>query len=213
MSAKRWFGLVLVGCVLSGIPSGEVGAQGGPADMFQRSYDAEATGKLADALASLDGLPSPQKDGYVALLRRGWLLYKLGRNAEAIDAYNKASAIEPRSVESRVGALLPQMASRRWADVETTAKDAIKIDPSNYLANLRLAYATYNLARYAEAAVLYRKLAELYPSDVDVRSGLGWALLKSGKAGDAVKEFRQVLEVAPKHALSREGLTAAGVAN
>lgn len=213
MNAKRWFVLVVIGCALSGVPSGEAGAEGGGADLFQRSYDAEAAGKLQDALGSLDVLPLPQKDGYVAQLRRGWLLHKLGRNAEAIDAYNKASAAEPRSVESRVGALLPQMAMRRWADVEATAKDALKIDPTSYLANLRLAYACYNLARYAEAQGLYRKLAEMYPSDVDVRSGLGWSLLKMGKGGDAAKEFRQILEVAPKHALAREGLTASGAAH
>lgn len=211
MNAKRWFGLMVIGAALLGAPSREVAAQSGPADVFQRSYDAEAVGKVQEALTALDGLPAPQKDGYVAVLRRGWLLYKLGRNAEAMDAYSKASALEPKSVESRVGALLPQMALRRWADVETTAKDAIRIDPSNYLANLRLAYAVYNLGRYAEAAGHYKRLAEMYPSDVDVRSGLGWSLLKSGKAAEAAKELKGVLEIAPKNALAKEGLAATGI--
>ena len=101
-----------------------------------------------DALAALDALPSPQHDGYVAQLRRGWLLYKLGKHAEAIDAYGRAIALEPRSVEARVGALLPAMALRRWADVEAGAREVLKLDPGNYLANLRLAFAVYNQGRY-----------------------------------------------------------------
>ncbi|MDC0682867.1 MULTISPECIES: tetratricopeptide repeat protein [Sorangium] len=213
MRASRWFFVMLVGCALSGVPSGAAEAEGRPADLFQLSYDAEAAGKVQDALAALDRLPAPQKDGYVAELRRGWLYHKLGRNKEAVDAYGRASALEPRSVESRVGALLPQMALRRWADVEATARKALQLDPANYLASLRLAFALYNLARYPEAATIYGRLAEMYPSDVEVRSGLGWSLLKMGKGGDAARELRRVLDIAPKHALARDGLRAAGVSN
>lgn len=209
MRARPWFLLMVMGCALSGFLPAEAGADGGAADVFQKSYDAEATGKTQEALTSLDQLPAPQKDGYVAQLRRGYLLTKLGKNSDAVDAYTKASALEAKSVEARVGAMAPLLALKRWSDVETTAKEVLKTDASSYLANLRLAYAYYNLARFAEAAVVYRKLADMYPSDVEVRSGLGWSLLKSGKAADATKEFQAILEIAPKHALAREGLTAA----
>lgn len=213
MRAKPWFILVVMACGLSGLSAGEAGADPGAADTFQKSYDAEATGKTQDALTALDQLPAPQKDGYVAQLRRGWLQYKLGKNTESVEAYNKASAAEPKAVEPRLGVLLPLIALKRWADVETNAKEALKLDPASYNANLRLAFAYYNLARHAESAALYKKLAELYPADVEVRDGLGWALLKAGKASDAILEFRKVLEIAPKNTLAREGLTAAGVAN
>jgi tetratricopeptide (TPR) repeat protein len=199
---------MVVGCALSGLLPAEAGADGGAPDLFQKSYDAEALGKVQDALTALDQLPAPQKDGYVAQLRRGWLEYKLGKNTEAVDAYNKASALQTSSVESRVGALAALMAARRWSEVEAPAKEVLKNDPGNYLANLRLAFAYYNLARYAESAALYKKLADMYPGDVEVRSGLGWALLKGGKAADAMKEFQAILEIAPKNALAREGLSA-----
>jgi tetratricopeptide (TPR) repeat protein len=207
MNAKHWISLALVTCALG---SGIALADGGAGDQFQRSYDAEAVGKPQDALTALDSLPAPQHDGYVAQLRRGWLLYKLGKFAEASDAYAKAVALEPRSVEARVGALLPAMALRRWADVEAGAREAVKLDPGNYLANLRMAFAVYNLGRYPEAVTLYRKLLEGYPSDVEVRSGLGWSLLKAGKGVEAAAEFRAVLDVAPRNTLAAEGLKALG---
>lgn len=209
MSSKRWISLALLAIAL-GCGVAEAGADGGAPEQFQKSYDSEAQGKVGDALAALDAMPGSARDGYVAQLRRGWLLYKLGKNVEAIDAYTKAIAIAPRSVEARVGVLLPAMALRRWADVEGGAREALKLDPGNYLANLRLAFAVYNLGRYPEAAGLYKKLAESYPSDVDVRGGLGWALLKSGKAADAAVEFRTVLDVSPRNALAADGLKATG---
>ena len=86
----------------------------------------------------------------------------------------------------------------------------LKIDPASYLGNLRLAFAVYNLGRYPEAATLYRRLGEMYPSDVDVRDGLGWSLLKMGKPAEAAVELRAVLEVAPRNALALDGMKAAG---
>ena len=210
MKTTRWISLALISLSLGACVAAEAMAEGGAADQFQRSYDSEARGSTAEALAALDALPSPQHDGYVAQLRRGWLLYKLGKHTEAIDCYGKAVAIEPRSVEARVGALLPAMALRRWIDVEAGAREVLKLDPGNYLANLRLAFAVYNQGRYGESADLYRRLSEAYPSDVDVRSGLGWALLKAGKQDEAATELRAVLDVAPRHVLATEGMKALG---
>ncbi|WP_394845329.1 tetratricopeptide repeat protein [Pendulispora brunnea] len=210
MSAKRWFALMLLGCAFSGVVPAGADPQPNPQELFQRSYDAEAVGKLQDALLPMDALPAGARNGYVAQIRRGWLLYKLGRHAEAVDAYSKASALEPRSVESRLGVLAPKIAMRRWSDVESTAREALKLDPNNYSANAKLAFAYYNLGRYAEAATVYKKITDAYPGDIDIRSGLGWSYLKASKAGDAIREFRRILEVAPKHTLAREGLSAAG---
>ena len=209
MNTKHWIAVALVGVSLGcGIAS--AGADGGAGDQFQRSYDAEAMGKTQDALGALDALPAPAHDAYVAQLRRGWLLYKLGKHPEAVEAYGKAIALEPRSVEARVGALLPAMALRRWADVESGAREALKLDPGNYLASLRMAFAVYSLGRYPDAAAMYRKLLDAYPSDVEVRSGLGWSLLKSGKGGEAAAQFRAVLEISPRNALAAEGMKAMG---
>lgn len=209
MKANKWMGIAVLAAAL-GCGVAQAGADGGAADQFQRSYDSEAVGKLHDAIAALDALPQPQQVGYVAQLRRGWLLYKMGKHAESVEAYARAIAQEPRSVEARVGVLLPAMALRRWSDVEIGAKEAIRLDPGNYLANLRLAFAVYNLGRYAESAAVYKRLSEGYPSDVEVRAGLGWALLKSGKPAEAAAEFRTVLEVAPKNQLALDGLKASG---
>jgi tetratricopeptide (TPR) repeat protein len=189
MNAKRWMLLVVAVSALC-VGAVRVASADAAADLFQKSYDSEALGKLTDALAALDRLPASRREGYVGQLRRGWLLYRLGKHAEAIDAYNRAIALQAGAVEARVGVLLPQLSLRRWIDAEANARAVLRIDPGNYFANLRLAFTVYSLGRYGEAEPLYRKL---------------------GKAAEAAREFREVLLFAPQNALAIDGLKACGV--
>jgi tetratricopeptide (TPR) repeat protein len=178
-------------------------------EQWQRSYEREAAGQLAEALAALDALPQGRKGEYLALARRGWLLYRLGRSDAAVDAYQRAAAAAPGAVEPRVGLLLPLSALRRWNELAAAAKEVLSLEPRSYYGTLRLAFAHYNLGRFGEAATLYAQLKASYPSDLEVRSGLGWSLLKQGKTAEAAREFRELLAVSPRHALGRQGLDAA----
>lgn len=209
MNAKRWVVLAATVATLGGSVVRVASAES-DAELFQKSYDSEAIGKVSDALAVLDRLPVERRDAYVGQFRRGWLLHKLGRSADSIDPYNRAIALEPGGVEARAGMLLPLMALRRWADAETTAREVLRRDPGNYLATLRFAFTVYSLGRFTEAEAAYRRVLELYPSDVDARAGLGWSLVKLGKLADAAKEFRSVLAMSPRSALASDGLKATG---
>lgn len=174
---------------------------------YQASYDHEAAGRFAEALAAL---PAGEQESYLGRLRRGWLLYRAGRYAESVAAYRQAIALESGSVEARVGSLLPLIALRRWDEVEQAARAALDVDPANYLAGLRLAFAVYNRGRYAEAEALYRRVLGRYPSDADARSGLGWSLLKQGKRPEARQAFLAAARAAPRSPTVIDGLAAAG---
>lgn len=177
-------------------------------DYFQRSYDQEAAGHDQEALDALDKLSPGRKGSYVAVLRKGWLRYRLGRNAAAAEDYNKAIAMAPKAVEPRLGILLPLLADRQWALVERHARDVLKLDPENYLATLRLAFALFSENKLMEAQPLYRKLVEGYPSDTEARVGLGWTLLKLQRSKEAGAVFKAVLEFAPKNRLAQQGWAA-----
>jgi len=177
---------------------------------FQESYDQEAMGHDQQALAALDKL-SPDKNGsYVAYLRKGWLQYRLGKNGPAIEAYSKAITLAPKAIEPRLGILLPMLAEKQWVAAEKNAREILKLDPENYLATLRLAFALYSQNKFAESQPLYQKLVDGYPGDAEARSGLGWTFLKQGKTKEAAVVFRALLGFAPKNALGQQGLAAAG---
>jgi len=231
MKMGQWFALafLMIGCSKSSIerdpaeaaslgspPSDETqillpGAPPAPppeATAFQKSYDDEAAGKVDAAFADLEALRPTGNAGYVLELRRAWLLYQLTKHAEAIAAYGRAAQLAPGAVEPKLGALAPLAALRKWGEVVTTAGEVLAKDPGNYAARLRLAFAQYSQAKFADAESSYRALATQYPSDVEVRSGLGWALLKLGKTGDAQTVFAEILTVAPKNTLALEGVAA-----
>ncbi len=178
------------------------------ADYFQESYDQEAAGHDQEALGALDKLSPGKKGTYVALLRRGWLQYRLGKHAAATDAYTRAIALAPKAVEPRLGILLPLLADKQWTLVERHARDVLKLEPESYLATLRLAFSLYSQNKLVEAQPLYAKLVESYPSDTEARAGLGWTLLKLHKKKEAASVFKALLEFAPKNPLAQQGWAA-----
>ena len=180
-------------------------------DRYRDSYAHEAQGKYAEALEDIDGMSSSQRKTYVYQLRRGWLLYLLGRHWDSIEAYRAAIALKPKAVEPRLGLMLPEMALLMWLDAIATGKTVLELDPLNYLANSRMAWANYSLGRYGDVEALYRKLLGAYPSDYEMRAGLGWSLLKQGEYAAALSEFDAVLTIAPDYATAQEGRKAARV--
>jgi tetratricopeptide (TPR) repeat protein len=191
-------------------PTAEPPLQPDAARAYQASYDHETAGRFADALRDLGELPPDEQESYLGRLRRGWLLYRAGRHSESVTSYRLAIALEHSSVEARVGGLLPLIALRQWPEVEQSARAALDLDPANYLAGVRLAFAVYNRGRYPEAEALYRRVLARYPSDADARAGLGWSLLKQGKRADARQAFLAASRTAPRSPTVVEGLAAAG---
>ena len=194
-------------------PAAEVAAPAAaaePARGFQKSYDEEALGHFEAALIALNEAPTASPNAaYVAELRRGWLLYRMGKNVESAASYRRSLAFAPASIEARVGLLAPLGVLRRWNDLEAAARDVLSRDPGNYQGTIRLAFALYSQARFADAVGYYRSLLQAYPSDVDAGAGLGWSLLKLGKKEEAAAAFARVLEVAPRNALASDGARAA----
>lgn len=200
-----WFVVVLAWASLPSVAF----AQSATARL-QESYELEALGKTQDALSALERI-EPSARSYVVHLRRGWLLYVLGRYGEAVAPYEQAIAAAPKAVEPRLGVMLPLMAERRWLDASAHAQKVLERDPGNYLASSRLAFSLYNLGRFGDALPHYLRMVESYPSDVEMRNGVGWTLLKLGRGKESAQAFREVLLIAPKNASALEGLAALGV--
>lgn len=181
-------------------------ANGADAEVFTRSYRLEAEGNYAAALSALDQLSSSWKKEYTTLLRQGWLAYLGADYPGAIEAYERAIRAEPKAVEPRLGVMLPLIAMRNWPAALKHGDGALKLDPQNYLALSRTAFAAFNLGRYADAERRYRRTLELYPSVVEMQAGLAWTLLKSGDGKAAATIFRRVVTLAPAYQSARTGL-------
>lgn len=178
--------------------------EGGP-DLYRQSYAAEARGDRDLAYDLLLRL-GPAGGTYVAQLRKGWLHYLAGRHAQSAEAYLKAAALQPASVEARLGAMLPLMALRRWKDAERSGLEVLALAPNDFTALSRLAWVHYSQSRYAEAEPLYRRALAAYPASAEIGTGLAWTLLKLGRHKEAREAFEQVLAFAPDQPNAAFGL-------
>lgn len=193
--------LALLLAVLAAVP-----AEPPFAETYRQSYALEARGDAIGSLQVLEAIGARGAQDYVYQLRRGWLLYLAGRYAESVQAYDKATALEPKASEPRLGAMLPLMALRRWVDATRQGEQVLTLAPGDFTALSRLAYIHYQLAGFPTAEAYYRKALAQYPANTEMRAGLGWSLLKLNRFKEARAELERVLVFAPDHASARAGL-------
>jgi tetratricopeptide (TPR) repeat protein len=193
----------------------ETSAQDPIRDAFAKSYAYEAAGKYREAIDALEPARDVSQQEYLLNLRLGWLAYLSGDYESAGEHYRQVIDAAPAATEPRVGYLLPLLAQQRYADAESVAREVLAIDPKNYYANLRLAYALRSQGKLAEAEQIASSTAELQPTDVTLLTELATIYDAEGRDGEAREIFGRILMLAPNNALAREhlGLPAPSIAS
>ena len=176
------------------------------ARLYRDSYALEAKRDYAGALAKVRDAKKAGTNAYFAAVRMGWLSYLAGDYTTAVAMYTEAASAEPKAVEPKLGRSLALLAIGNWRELERASREVLAIDTENVTALSRLAIAQYNNGNFADAAATYRKLTESYPSDLDFKTGLGWALLKGGRTAEARPLFAAVLAVSPDNLNALKGL-------
>ena len=175
-------------------------------DLYRTSYREEAKGKATAALDAMKKIQTKSGATYFVSARQGWLAYLAGRFGESEAAYRAAIKSKPDSIEARLGLTLPLLAQKKWRPLEKACRDVLKLDAQNAVARARLAHAYYSIGNYPDSATVYRKLVRVYPAELDHQTGLGWALARMGRAGEAKKIFAEVLAVSPDNPNARQGM-------
>jgi tetratricopeptide (TPR) repeat protein len=178
--------------------------EGALATALKTSYEAEAKGDYEAALKPL-AIPSAATS-YFAQLRLGWLAYCSKDWNESISHYRQAAQLAPMAVEPLLGQMLPLQAAGRYDDAIRTAQSALRLDSANYTATSRAAWMFYLKQDYRQAAALYRKLVNLYPTDTEMLLGLGFALKADGDKKDSAQCFNTVLLLSPDNSRALAGL-------
>lgn len=170
------------------------------------SYAAEAKGDYQAAIKALTALGSSANSAYIAQLRLGWLNTCAKEYQQSASYYKKAVQLAPLAIEPLLGQMLAQQLAENTEEAMRTGNAILRRDPNNYTAISRLAWMYYMKRDYKQAALLYRKLVGLYPSDTEMLLGLGFALKYSGEKKDADRQFNTVLLLSPDNARALEGL-------
>ncbi len=208
---RDWFSAGLFLAILS--IASVAGAKQSAADLYRDSYALESAGKIKAATNKVLTVLRQEPESYFANLRAGWLYYLQGKSEESVRYYDRAVGLKPMAVEPLLGKLLPLVGIAAWGDVIKAARKVLAIDPGNFQANSKLAYALYMSGNFAKAAKVYSFLVERYPSNVEMKLGLGWSNLKMAKTQRARGLFLEALKINSSSQKAANGLAACAAAS
>jgi tetratricopeptide (TPR) repeat protein len=143
---------------------------------------------------------------YFVRLRLAYLKFRAKFYRESADDYAEAARLAPEAVEPLLGELGALALMERHERSILVADAILQLDPKSYLGRSRRAWALYQLSRYAEAVDEYATVVRLYPGDIEMRLGLGYALSGSKRPVEAAIEFREVLKRMPTNSRARVAL-------
>ena len=166
---------------------------------WQSSYQLEAAGKYTEAIAALDSIPANGPDAELKVLRRGWLYYLPGNFSDSIREYRLAIERNGKSMDARLGVILPLLAQKRWREAEQSARAALDLSPNNYTGLLRLTLALEGQREWGSMAKTAGILVANYPSDATAYVYLARAYAWLNKREEAIAAYSAVLSRYPGH--------------
>ena len=132
---------------------------------------------------------------------RAWLslahVLENSKPDQAIEAYKRVVALEPKDPEPHLSAGLLLEKENRFADAEQEYQQALLLDPSSSDALTGLANIYMRGQRFADADPILRKLIAMHPENVPARLQLARILVVLGKTDDAIAELQAALKLDP----------------
>ena len=176
-------------------------------EAYHKSYRYERSQNYPDAIKTLAPVVTAYPQGYTVNLRLGWLYYLSGNYATSRTHYQSAIKTAPDSIEAKLGHTLPLMAQERYEEAEAAAKQVLRIDPSNYLGNLRLAYCLRMQKKLDATESLLNAMLVLYPTDISLLTEFALIKLAKNQNADAKRVFNDVLTLDPENVVAKAQLS------
>jgi len=154
----------------------------------------EASGEGEEALEALDAGLQPARAAPRVRTRRGAVLCRMGRHAEAEADLRAALAAMPRDAEARLYLGLSLLRRGRHGEAIEELRQATALAPENGEAAFHLGEAWYHSGRFDQALVTLRQATELAPSDPRAYKLLGRLLDRMGRTEEAMAMHRKARE-------------------
>lgn len=164
---------------------------------WARSYALEAKGEYEKAAALMASRMGGGEASEFATLRYAWLNYRQGNFNDAIDAYKKAMRLNTRSIDAKLGVMLPLMAQRRWREAARYGRTVLENAPQHYIAHVRLMACEEGLRQWEQLERHAEVVATWYPAAVDPWVYLARARAWQGREEAAKSAYRKVLQRMP----------------
>jgi tetratricopeptide (TPR) repeat protein len=169
----------------------------------------EAQGRFDEARAAyLEALKRDPKRAD-AEVRLAILDDRKGDEADADRHFARALKLRPKDPEILCDQGYSLYLRRRWADAETSLKQALAVDHNHVRSHANLALV---LARQGDSPGALAEFARAGCDPSDARSNLGLVLALEGRFEESKREYALALTAKPSSSRAKEGLQAATVA-
>ena len=168
-------------------------------NLWADSYYLESQGKYDAAAKVLQSELAKRPADEFVVLRVAWLKYLAGNYSQAASDYQHALNLNPKSLDARLGLILPMLAQKRWREAGQLAGQVLEIAPWNYYAHVRLMSAEEGQEKWGVLAQHAKEVSIRYPSDATVLVYLARAEAKQGNKAEAQAAYRKVLQRIPGH--------------
>jgi tetratricopeptide (TPR) repeat protein len=141
---------------------------------------------------------------------RAWLslahLLEKDKPEDAVTAYQKTAALQPKDPEPHLSAGLLLEKQNRFSDAEQEYRQALILDPASSDAMTGLVNLYMRGHRFGDAEVILRKLVALNPNNAGAHMQLGRMLAADGQNDNAIAELQTALKLAPSDAAAQRDL-------
>lgn len=175
-------------------------------DPLAESYRYELAGDWVHATQSAAEATKQRPREYFTVLRLAYLELSTQQYRSAAEHYSVAASFAPKAIEPLLGQLQALVLDSEFEPAITVTDKILNLDPNNYVARSRRAWALYRLERYAAAAAEYSTVVEQYPGDIEMRLGRAYALSGARMPVEAALEFREVLKRVPNDKRAKAAL-------
>lgn len=128
-------------------------------------------------------------------------LFKEGKLAEALSAYDRAIAAQPFLAQAHFNRAVALSRQGRADDARAGFRTALSLNPGWVAAMLALGHLEFHRARYGDAEAWFKRAVEAEPNSAEAHCNLGWSQLQQLHPGRALPALRRARELAPQSEL------------
>lgn len=185
--------------------NGKISAAADLSIIWTYSFKAETEKNYDEALRQTAAFLNGGGDRYTATLRAAWLHYLKADYLTAASNYASAARLQTSAITPLIGLLNTTIATGDQAKISQAAESIIKLEPSNYRAQMALASVSYSALDYRRANTIYRRVLLFYPEDMEAISGAAWSALNIAQKKEALDGFRKLLSVNHEYPRAQQG--------
>lgn len=173
-----------------------IGAGGTEAAPLREAHSLSRSGRISDAFARLDAVPTEARDARHAVYRAELLLL-VGRVEDARTEIARALALDARSSDSYALQAIIAVVQNEGAEAQRLADTAVELDSRSAAARLSLSHVEQARFDIASALASAKQAAEVVPDN-----GLAWArvaelLMANGDLGAALVAAQRAASLEP----------------